>query len=615
MISRQIGKIIRGNATPFQLFSACILGSMLAFMPGFGQAPGAILILIFALIVLNANLTMALLVGIVAKLAAIALTPASFAVGRFLLDGPTSGLLQTAINAPVLALCGLEYYTVTGGLLMGLLFGIVSGFALVRALTSLRKKMASLEEGSEMFKKLSGSTWSKLLTWIVLGGDAKKGSWDDVMQKKVEFPVRPLGIAFVVLAGLLIFLVVQFGKGPIMTAALQDGLEKANGATVDIGNAEMDFKENKLTLTGLAIADAANLDFDSLRAAKLEADIGTASLLSKRLKLDRVVISNADHQIKRDTRAYRVGPLPEVSEPPPAKDDGAGKTMDDYLNDAKVWKERLAKAKEWFEKISGPKDEDGNSQPPAPENKEAFEEWLARQIEIAGYNGVRAEHLLTAAPTFTIGELIIDNLKTAQLPDETIDIQAINLSTHPWLVNEEKSIVIKSSKDTVGATIQLGGRGTTNSGNAFNFHYRGLPTDQVAGSLKLGGEQALSGGTMDIVSNGSWRDANGLVVDLPLQVQLNNVNVTLPGGAGKQAIESLTIPIGIEGPMDNPRIKVESKAFAEIIKQAALAKGKQFLKDKAGKELEKVLGDKAKLPGGLGEKAGGLLNNFLGGKK
>ena len=608
MISRKIGKILRGNATPFQIFSACILGSMVAFLPGLTQAPGMFLILFFALAILNANLTMALLVGLIAKLAAIALTPASFAVGRFLLDGPTSGLFQSAINAPVLALCGLEYYTVSGGLLMGLVFGAVAGFVVVRMLTAMRKKMAALEEGSEMFKKLSASKTSRLLTWIFLGPDAKKGSWDDLLQKKMGMPVRPLGIAFVGLLAVLVFLLVQFGKGPILTAALQDGLEKANGATVDLKEAKMDLGEGKLTISGLAVADASNLDFDILRAVNLEADIGAASILSKRMKLDRVVISNADHEVKRDTRAYRVGPPPVISEPPPAKDPDS-KTIDDYINDAKIWKERLAKVKEWMEKISGPEDEKGGSQAPSPENKEAFEEWLRQQVAVAGYNGVRAEHLLTAAPTFAIGELVIDKLKSSQFPDETIDINAKNLSTHPWLLKEEKSIVIKSSKDTIGATIQLGGGPSTTGTNAFSFHFRGLPTDQVAGSLKLGGEQAISGGTVDIVSQGNWRHSGGLVVDLPLQVRLNNVDLTIPG-AGKQKVASLDIPIGIEGPLDNPRIKVESKAFANAVKDAAIDKGKQMLQEKAGEQLNKVLGDK-KLPG----EAGNLLKGFLGGKK
>ncbi|MGB0579309.1 MAG: hypothetical protein ACPGVU_06370 [Limisphaerales bacterium] len=612
MISRKIGKIIRGNATPFQIFSACILGSMVAFLPGLTQAPGMLVILFFALAILNANLTMALLVGLIAKLAAIALTPASFSVGRFLLDGPTSGLFQSAINAPVLALCGLEYYTVTGGLFLGVIFGIVAGFVVVRMLTALRKKMAALEEGSEMFKKLSSSKSSRLLTWIFLGPDAKKGSWDDLLQKKMGMPIRPLGIAFVGVLAVLIFVVVQFGKGPILTAALQDGLEKANGATVDLKEAQIDFGEGKLSITGLAVADASNLDFDILRAVNLEADIGTASILSKRMKLDRVVISSADHEIKRATRAYRVRPLPEISEPPAAKD-GDSKTIDDYLNDAKIWKERLAKVKEWLEKMSGPEDGEGEAEAPSPENKEAFEDWLNRQVATAGYNGVKADHLLSDNPTFTIGELVIEKLNSSQFPGETIDINAKNLTTHPWLVKEEKAIVIKSSKDTLGATITLGGGPSASATNTFNFHFRGVPTDKVAGSLKLGGEQALSGGTMDIVSQGSWRRAGGLIVNLPVQVQLKNVNLNIPG-AGQQSVSSLDIPIGIEGPLDNPRIKVESKAFASAVKNAAIDKGKTMLQEKAGEQLNKVLGDK-KIPGEAGDLLKKGLGGLLGGKK
>ena len=68
MITRKIGKLLRGKATPFQLFAACILGSMIAFVPGFGQAPGLLLTLILCLIILNANLGVAALVGIGAKI-------------------------------------------------------------------------------------------------------------------------------------------------------------------------------------------------------------------------------------------------------------------------------------------------------------------------------------------------------------------------------------------------------------------------------------------------------------------------------------------------------------------------------------------------------------------
>ena len=59
--------------------------------------------------VLNVNLFAA------AKSLALLLTPVSFAVGRFLLDGPTEGLFSAIVNAPALAYFDFDYYLVAGG--------------------------------------------------------------------------------------------------------------------------------------------------------------------------------------------------------------------------------------------------------------------------------------------------------------------------------------------------------------------------------------------------------------------------------------------------------------------------------------------------------------------
>ena len=55
MITRTLGKIVRGTATPFQLFTACALAAMLGFMPGWSQAPGLVVVLLLLLVILNAN--------------------------------------------------------------------------------------------------------------------------------------------------------------------------------------------------------------------------------------------------------------------------------------------------------------------------------------------------------------------------------------------------------------------------------------------------------------------------------------------------------------------------------------------------------------------------------
>ena len=128
IITRKIGAILRGKATPFQLAAGCALGAALGFVPGFSTAPGLTVALVFLLVLINANLFLAAMVGMAAKLASWALLPVSFAIGRLLLDGPLSGLFQSVVNTPVLALLGVENYATTGGFVLGLLFGGIISF-------------------------------------------------------------------------------------------------------------------------------------------------------------------------------------------------------------------------------------------------------------------------------------------------------------------------------------------------------------------------------------------------------------------------------------------------------------------------------------------------------
>ena len=48
----------------------------------------------------------------------------------------------------------------------------------------------------------------------------------------------------------------MFFAEPFVTAALQSGLERANGATVDVDSAELDLRKGRLTVHGLAMADS-----------------------------------------------------------------------------------------------------------------------------------------------------------------------------------------------------------------------------------------------------------------------------------------------------------------------------------------------------------------------
>ena len=600
-LTRQIGKVLRGNSTPVQMMMACILGSLLGFVPGLQQAPGLLLGLIFVLIILNANLALGALTGILAKLVSTPLIPVSYNVGKFLLDGPTQGLFKTFVNAPVLAFFGLEYYTVAGGQLVGLIFGIIVGVIVIKGMTAFRIKMADLEKNSEKYKKYASNFFVKAMAWIFLGGGDKKKSWDDFLQKKIGNPVRPLGIVFVALCLGLLYCLSLFAKGPILTAALRSGLERANGATVEVKNAEVNFKENRLTVTGLAVTDPTNLKINLIEADKLEADLDASDLLRKRVRLDKVHVVDATTGNERKFPGVHIGPPPKVSDPPPAKDPNQ-KTIDDYIKQAAEWKEKLAKLKEWVENASGTKEEieEKVSKLPGSDKEEKVEKAKP------DYYYERALHLLEESPTFTVGELLAEKVKVSFLEEETLKIQCHNLSSHPKLVQADKEILISSSKDTFGGRIFLGGPSAKEEDvYGFAFHYKGLPADDALGGIKFGGNQPLQGGTIDITTDGGWQNEQGeMYVALPVTVTLKDSTINIPGG-GQSQLAALELPIELNGPLDNPQVHVDTKAFTNVLLEA----GKGIIKDKITSEIQKQIG--GNLPEGILD--GGLKGILPGG--
>jgi len=590
--------------------TACVLGAVIGFLPGWAQAPGLMVLAMLLLIILNANLLVAGLVGLGARLLSLVAAPVIFKVGRILLDGPTSGLFESIINAPVLALFGLEHYVTAGGLLAGLVGGVIVGLVAVALITAYRRKMVDLEQNSERFKQYSSKGWVKCLTWVLVGsGPGKKVTYEQLLTKRVGNPIRTAGAIFAVTVVVLFFLLRGFVQGPIVTAAVQSALERANGATVDVQAVDLSLKEGHLKITGLAMADPNQLDTDLFRAAVIEADVSAASLLRKRVKLDRVVISEATSGDKRTVPGTRVGPSPK--EPEEVQPVEGTKTMEDYLKDAAVWKERLTQARRWLEKLSGPADETTPSAED-PEGTaartESLEERLRRQIEELGYHRVKADHRIQQSPTFTVTELVAEQVKVAQLPDETLNIVGRHLSTHPALLKETPELNITSSANTLGFSTRLGQFGTSPADNSVAVHYHGLPTDDVAGQLKLAGGQPLSGGTIDLDAQGTWTTAAGVSVNLPLQATLHQVTLAMPGMQPTQ-VEQLQIPIGIEGPLDRPRIRVDDQGLANALVQAGVERARDELQSKAEKELKEQAGEQ------LGEAGGQLLDGILGGKK
>ncbi len=583
MITRKIGKLIRGSATPFQIVAACLLGSLLAFLPGFKQAPGLFLTWLAILVILNANLFVAGIVGVAAKLVALLIAPVSFAIGRFLLEGPLRGLFEAIVNAPVLAWFGFEYPLVTGGQAMALIFGLVTGVLLVRAARSTWRRLAALESDSAAYQKWMSKRWVKIASFLFVGGLKGKKSYEQLLARRFGNPVRVVGLVLVVALGVLGYIGAKFFDDAIVTSMIRSGLESANGATVDLERASLDPTAGSLTLTNLALCDPDHLATNLFAAKSVEAKLSTSDLLRKRATVDLVTVVGATQGDKRAVPGKRLSPEPEANEDKWKLPNT--QSLGDLLKNAQVWRERLATLRRWIEKFSGSPKE---AQPPPGETGPSYEDVLRERIRVAGYANYQDVGLIQKAPRLLIRKIEADEVQSASLPDEKLALVAENISTQPGLVDQPPRVSIHSASGTLAASLALDPTAGAAMQAQLEFLWKGLPVDDLASQVKTESEKPpVSGGTADVSTKGvlSFVDSN-----LPLVLTLHHTNVQLGGGEPK-AVAELTLPtIVVRGPIDHPSLQIPQDAFQKVFSN--LVKGE--LRNRAEEEIQKRTGADAK---------------------
>lgn len=600
MLTRKIGKLIRGKVTPVQVGMACVLAAMIGFVPSVKTSPALLLFLLALLLILNANLFVATVVAAGSKLLSLLIMPIQFGVGRAVLDGPLGGLMGSLINAPVLAWFGFEYYATSGGLVLGVVVGAIAAAAIVVAIGGLRRTLAGLEEGSDRYKRATSRKWVRTLVWVLFGKQNR--SYGELASKRVGLPVRPLGIVVAFLMVGLAWIATMFFAEPVVTYAMKAGLERANGATVDVGSADIDLSGGQLVVTSLAMADPEDLATDVFRAERLEGTFSNADLLRKRFAIDRLEASEASTGERRATPGVLVRPRREPPEPA-----GEGKTLEDYVEQAEKWRGRLKQVREWLEKTSDkkPGEEDAGPGAPAEEERETFRDRLEREIAEKGYAFVAADHLVDDAPTFLVREIVVEGMTSADVPGEVFDARAENVSTQPWLIDGAPKVSVRSRSGLLEADVTLGSASRGGGNSTLLLARRGIPADSVSAALRVGGDQPLlAGGTVDAVIEGAFRPD---WISLPLNVLVRGSTITLPG-AGAARVDELRLPIGVTGPLDSPVIDIDAQAWSDALLQAGATQLANELRgevqdevDRAREKVEEKIGDEVR------DRLGGLL--------
>lgn len=621
MITRKLGALLRGKATPFQIVAACVLGALLGFAPAIAQAPGLYALLVGALLIVNANLGLALLVFGGTRILSWIAAPLSFEIGQFLLDGPTTDLARGIVNAPVLAWCGLSYYAVTGGQLLGLAIGLLLGFTIAGSVRSFRRRMAAASGNPSRLAEISSKPWARMLIWVFFGGKGK-GTWDEKLSKRVGNPVRVWGVVLVAVVGGGLW----FGQRVLVqTFARQNlelRLENVNGATAEVGAVELDLREGRFGLSALALADPKALERDLFSANELSADFDQVDILKRRVHMARLVVSEAKSGAPREVPGIRVGPKDDdegaADEAPAEK--GVWK-LEDVLAEAETWKGRLEQGKRWLDRLSGMA---GGGKDP---EDEGFAERMARMAREAGWFSVEAGHLVDEAPTFRLSELVVDGLAANWLPEKVLDLRGSELSTQPWLLDQPAKLSLASRDGTVGFEVDLSPVSRAGGAGALRFHWKGLSVDQAMGMLRLDGSAPLKGGTLDLELDGAWADGKIGVLDLPLRVTFRGTTLSMPG-VKETLLDELMVPVGLAGPLDALRVRFDASRFTDALVDAGKAELANQVRGRLEEELGGELGDRLqdigdkagiKLPGGLDEKVEGgakdLLEGVLGGRK
>ena len=307
----------------------------------------------------------------------------------------------------------------------------------------------------------------------------------------------------------------------------------------------------------------------------------------------------------------------EASTPPP---DG---NLEDYLQTAREWKDRLDQIRRVVEDLAGrmPPEGAADSMPPDPANDQAdFETWLRAQIDLHGYAGVQASHLLDEAPRLLVRRVEARAIRRSERETPVYDLVLASLSTEPRLVNDPPSIELRSSDESISADLSLGRLAREPGANRFDVQVKGMPAAKIVDQLVRKENPPFSGGTLDARIAGSFSLRPLVTLEGPLEVVLRDSTIHI--GDQTAEIPELPVRLVISGRLDDPSITLDEKAFAAALQKAGADVLASKAREEANSQVDRGLDNLQRKTGitvpddlrkGIGDAIGGGLDGLFGG--
>ncbi|MDA0892460.1 MAG: hypothetical protein O3C15_09110 [Proteobacteria bacterium] len=582
MLVGSVRKFMKGGLSPAHVWSSVVLGFLLGMIPDYGASAGlvAILLLCSALVSVNAGLFALSL--ILSKTILLLSLPWLFDLGQAALHGSLGTVFLNLSQLPVLAWFGFERYAMVGALVAGVPLALLAALVINAGVQKMRLASADLQVNRK-FDAFVQSLIGRITLSLLLGKSAREGLGSALSQPVPLFRWKA-GLIATSLVALLAVGAWQWAKSGLKDVLLPV-IERANGATVDVGRLSLNLWTGTIDVTDLEVADPSDLSVNLFSATDLRVSISSVSLLSKRLVVSEVRTQEARSGMPRTSPGQLIGPLIEaVAITAPTTDE-----VGSYVKDAEHWLDRLRQVQDWLKRWEGMIPE-GSESPPAL-GSPSYREWLDEQIAQSGYTRLSFDPIKDGYWSALAVKVSVDSVRIATFGDKDLTLLAENIASNPKQLGLSPSLKMNSEDGSVGMLLQLdelSGAGA----NRVNFSVDGLDAQSALLSLKPSISNRVSGGQIDFSLDGEFRYAGKGELAIDLLARLRDSELTIQ--RRKIPVDEFEVPVLVEGSFKAPKLRVDNKTMEDQLKDLAEDALKDEVKSRVEDKIKSKLFDRLK---------------------
>ena len=575
-------KFMKGGLLPAHVWSSVLLGFLLGMIPDYGASAGLVAILLLCSALIRVNTGLFALSLILSKTILLLSLPWLFDLGQAALHGSLGTVFLNLSQLPVLAWFGFERYAVVGALVAGVPLALLAALVINAGVQKMRLASVDLQVNRKL-DAFAQSLIGRITLSLLLGKSAREGLGSALSQPVPLFRWKA-GLIATSLVALLAVGAWQWAKSGLKDVLLPV-IERANGATVDVGRLSLNLWTGTIDVTDLEVADPSDLSVNLFSATDLRVSISSVSLLSKRLVVSEVRTQEARSGMPRTSPGQLIGPLIEaVAITAPTSDE-----VGSYVKDAEHWLDRLRQVQDWLKRWEGMIPE-GSESPPAL-GSPSYQEWLDEQIAQSGYTRLSFDPIKDGYWSALAVKVSVDSVRIATFGDKDLTLLAENIASNPKQLGVSPSLKMNSEDGSVGMLLQLdelSGAGA----NRVTFSVDGLDAQSALSSLKPSISSRVNGGQIDFSLDGEFRYAGKGELAIDLLARLRDSELTIQ--RRKIPVDEFEVPVLVEGTFKAPKLRVDNKTMEDQVKDLAEDALKDEVKSRVEDKIKSKLFDRLK---------------------